>query len=146
MKNLLLICSFIWLPLAAQAQNDSILILHYFQPDKGLMLKWLSTDFKVFKEGFNSGYDIYRSEVSIVNGIEKPIGYEKLNSDPIKHWNRERLEIEIKKDSAFEPALIYIEGTKDIINQPIPTTQKEAVEEVNARELMNLLTSFSAVN
>lgn len=128
------------------AQNDSLIVLHYYKPDKGLMLKWLPGNFDVFREGFKKGYNVYRSEVKVINGIEKTIGFERLNSKPIRYWNLDQLNAELPKDSSLESAVIFVEGASEILNRPVPDNVNDAMKETQSQGFLHLLGSFAAIH
>lgn len=145
MKKLLL---FIFLLSSAftYAQKDSVLFLHYYQADKGLMFKWLPESYQTFQDGFKKGYNIYRAEVLVTNGVEKAGNFAKLNAEPIVHWSIDKLETEFKKDSSLVAAGIFIKGADEILNRPPSHNMAEAFKESQAQGMVNLLGAFSAIS
>lgn len=144
MKKLLFI-PFLLIVRLAFGQSDSLFLLHYYQPDKGLMIKWIPKSYEVFQEGFKTGYNLYRAEVKSVNGGEKTGEYIKLNTEPISFWKKEKLDAEVKKDPNLEIALMYINSTEEMLKRPPAQNPAEAVQDANTKEMFHLLGSFTAI-
>ncbi len=145
MKKLLFI-PFLLIVCLAFGQSDSLVLLHYYQPEKGLMIKWIPASYEVFEQGFKTGYNLYRAEVKSVNGGEKTGEYLKLNAEPISYWKKDKLDAEIKKDPDLEIAAMYINGTDEMLKRPPAKNAAEAVKDANAKEMFHLLGSFTAIS
>jgi len=145
MKKLLLV-PICLLSFLAMGQSDSLLLLHYFQPEKGLMLKWLPASYDVFEQGFRSGYNLYRAEIEVVNGVEKAGGFVRLNTKPFTYWPYEKLEEEMKRDPDLESARIFIDGAEEVLSRAPADNMASAVDEAKSRDFIHVLASFAVIS
>lgn len=146
MKQLLTIISIVIL-FGAQAQNDTISILHKYDAEKGMMLKWIPRSDAGFIAGNENGYNIFRAEVQkTADGGEKLGVFEKLNSETLKMWADSKWELEVTKDSTLSIAGLFIKGAKEFLDRPVPKTVKEAYDQNQGNEFYHLLGSFSVLS
>lgn len=126
-------------------QNDSLLLIHYYSESEGLRLKWLPVSNDVFIDGFEHGYNLYRSEVKkTLGGGEKLGEFVKLNSEPIKAWSQEKLNEKAAQDSMYWIAELFIENADEFLNQGSASV-KEAFEKAESRDMLMLLGNFSVI-
>jgi len=145
MKKLLFIPIYL-IACLAFGQSDSLILLHYYQPDKGLMIKWVPESYEAFQQGFKTGYNVYRAEVKAFNGGERTGEYQKLNSEPVWYWRKDKLDAEIKKDQNLEVASLYITWAEEIQKRPSNKNAAEAVKDASSKEMLHFLGSFVAIN
>jgi fibronectin type 3 domain-containing protein len=147
MKRLLIIAILITCTLASWGQKkDTILLIHSYNPAKGMQMKWLPRSYQVFLEGFRSGYVISRAEIKAQNGTETRGEFVRIHDGTIKYWPVDKLKEEIKKDSTLAPAGIFITGANDLINRKGGTNIREAVDQANGEEMLHLLGSFVTIS
>ncbi|WMJ71961.1 hypothetical protein RCC89_02065 [Cytophagaceae bacterium ABcell3] len=146
MRKLLLALILLMNTLVAEAKNDTIFLVHNYNPSLGLQLKWLPADFGVFKEGLENGYDIYRAEVLVNYDGEKAGDFIKLNNAPIRLWPEDKLIKEEQNDSSLAIAGIFINGLGEIVNRDFPTNTREALEKAQSDEIVHLIGLFSAIS
>lgn len=147
MKKLLtiLLLTFSCLVYAQERSDTTVVIAHYFN-GKGALIKWLPSSSKVFMHGLEHGYNLYRADVLKSNGGETLGEYSKLNTVPIKMWSETHLKGELEKDSALKAAIIFVAGSKELVERPVPKNGQEAIERADGDDFLHLVGVFSAVS
>ncbi|MBK8808045.1 MAG: hypothetical protein IPO21_15940 [Bacteroidales bacterium] len=145
--NFFLVVLFVLSVFASSAQEkDSLVLVHYYQQDKGMMLKWLPVNFSTFAKGFEKGYNIYRADVKkTADGGEVLSDFLKLNAEPLKQIGLETLKEKITTDTSLKSAYLFIAGAQDIINPPVQTSPLSAVEQSSGQGFVALMSAFVTI-
>ena len=144
MKKILLLLSLVFIG-NILAQNDSILLMNYYDQNQGAMLKWIPVNSDVFLAGFERGYLLSRAKVIENGGTEKLLPFELLTAEPFHVWPVSKLEKELEKDSSLYVASIFVDGAEELKNMPVPTNEREAIERKQGDGFLHLIGSFSVI-
>ncbi len=132
-----IVLAFLFLCIAAEAfsqSRDTIALMHYFDRSQGMLLKWLPTDKEVFADGMQYGYDLYRAEATGSGANESLGAFQKLNTEPLKHWSLDRFMIEWGKDSTISIAGMLIQTAETANENQVPKDFLQAREEATKKQ------------
>lgn len=127
------------------AQTDSIAVLHDYQENEGMRLKWLPASKAVFLAGCEYGYNVYRAGVLQENGNEVLGDFVKLNEEALKFWPEEKISAAVQKDSSLALAGFIVGAYEEYKQQEISEDLDEAYARYQSEEMMFMLYAFSAV-
>lgn len=122
-------------------ENERILVQSNVEGET-VQLKWILSDIDIWLESSKKGFNVFRRELSVVNGEQKLGELVKLNDQPIKHVPQDEWQRLVQKDAIYDKA--YPCMIVDSFRTSLPSNPSARVNVLQDMKMMFIFAMLSS--